>query len=315
MRWVRVLGLMAVAVLFTLGPIGADLTPTPTCGDLDNSGDIDLTDAIYLFEYIFGQQPPLPDPSVADVNCDDKIDISDVTYLLAFVFYGAAEPCADCPLGENHAPIIESFTASDNVLPSSGGTVIITVVATDQDGDVLTYSYSASFGAIVGSGSTVSWVLPANTGSSDIQAVLTVTVSDGEASSTAMLAVTIQGQSGPSGGTLSGTLMLPAGQNGDLSGAKAYIYTSIVDWSTYSPFMFTAATGSGVYVTYSLSNIPAGSYLFDAWKDSDGDLVWSSGDYVGWFGTGSLGAPNLVFLYLATGQSRTIDIYNMILIP
>ena len=97
MRWVRVLGLMVIAVLFTLGPIGADLTPTPICGDLDNSDSIDLADAIHLFEYIFGQQPPLPDPSVADVNCDGKIDISDVTYLLAFIFYGAAEPCADCP--------------------------------------------------------------------------------------------------------------------------------------------------------------------------------------------------------------------------
>jgi len=98
MTWARILGAVTIFLLLSLTSVSADRTPTPTCGDLDNSGAIDLSDAIYLFDYIFGANPPLPEPGVGDVNCDGKIDISDVTYLVAYIFYDGAAPCAECPL-------------------------------------------------------------------------------------------------------------------------------------------------------------------------------------------------------------------------
>jgi subtilisin family serine protease len=66
----------------------------PLRGDVDGSGGIDVSDAVYLCDFIFnsGTTPPL---TVADVNCDLTIDISDVVYLIAYIFAGGQPP--GCP--------------------------------------------------------------------------------------------------------------------------------------------------------------------------------------------------------------------------
>ncbi len=217
MKGIRILWLLAIGLMFTIGPLAADQTPTPTCGDLDNSDSIDLSDAIHLFEYIFGQQPPLPDPSVADVNCDGKIDISDVTYLLAYIFYGGAEPCADCP-PENSTQIV-------------------------------------------------------------------------------------------------GTLTLAAGQSGDLAGTKVYIYKTVTDWNLFNPTMSVVAVGSGSTVTYLIDSVSPGTWFLDAWKSDSGWNFWTSGDIVGWYGSGSLGAPSLSAFSVTPGETKVINVDNMTVIP
>jgi len=66
------------------------------CGDTDNSGGVDISDAVYLIAYIFNGGPA-PDPlSVGDVDCSGGIDISDAVYLIAFIFGGGPAPCAAC---------------------------------------------------------------------------------------------------------------------------------------------------------------------------------------------------------------------------
>jgi hypothetical protein len=63
-------------------------------GDADNSGAIDISDAVYIVSYIFidGSAPvPL---EAGDSNCDSACDISDVVYLLAFIFQGGPAPCS-----------------------------------------------------------------------------------------------------------------------------------------------------------------------------------------------------------------------------
>jgi hypothetical protein len=75
-------------------------------------------------------------------------------------------------------PTIASLVASAEwTLPS--GTLQVTCTASDPDGDDLSYEWSATGGAIPGTGAIVSWTAPQGVGKYDI----TVTVSDGYGSS------------------------------------------------------------------------------------------------------------------------------------
>jgi hypothetical protein len=75
----------------------------PVCFDIlyveymhgDSNGDhfIDISDCIFLIEYIF-QGGPAPDPLMAgDANCDAHVNISDVVFLLNYIFHGGPAPC------------------------------------------------------------------------------------------------------------------------------------------------------------------------------------------------------------------------------
>jgi serine protease AprX len=74
----------------------------------------------------------------------------------------------------NHKPVIRSVTASQKFVKPDED-VTITTVATDQDGDMLGYNYSATSGEFSGTGSEVIWTAPSETGVYDI----TVVVDDG----------------------------------------------------------------------------------------------------------------------------------------
>jgi hypothetical protein len=74
----------------------------------------------------------------------------------------------------NNPPVIESLTTDcPRVKPAGTGT--ITCVASDPDGDELTYTWSAERGTISGEGAIVTWTAPSEYGNY----VITVTVSDG----------------------------------------------------------------------------------------------------------------------------------------
>ncbi len=74
---------------------------------------------------------------------------------------------------QNQDPVISSLVANPvTVLPQSNSTV--TCVASDQDGDTLTYKWEASDGGITGVGNTVTWVAPDREG----WFTITVTVDD-----------------------------------------------------------------------------------------------------------------------------------------
>jgi len=84
----------------------------------------------------------------------------------------------------NHRPAITSLEAPERVLPS--GTCQIVCIASDSDGDDLSYNWSASGGNISSSGSSVNWTAPDSEGFYDI----TVMVTDGR-STEVMKQVTI----------------------------------------------------------------------------------------------------------------------------
>jgi hypothetical protein len=58
------------------------------CGDANANGVVDVTDVLYLINYLFLVPPgPAPKPLAAgDVNCDGVINVSDVLYLINFLF-------------------------------------------------------------------------------------------------------------------------------------------------------------------------------------------------------------------------------------
>lgn len=71
------------------------------CGDVNNSGDVDVDDIVYLINYIFGGGPPSVVMHTADTNCQDGIDVDDAIYLVNYAFLGGPTPCDP---DENNVP-------------------------------------------------------------------------------------------------------------------------------------------------------------------------------------------------------------------
>ncbi len=64
-------------------------------GDATGDGIVDLTDAIYILNYLFRNGSP-PEPYQAgDANCDGSVELSDAVYILNYLFRLGPEP--DCP--------------------------------------------------------------------------------------------------------------------------------------------------------------------------------------------------------------------------
>jgi hypothetical protein len=64
-------------------------------GDADGSGAINVSDAVYLINFIFASgPPPQPELLAGDANCDAAINVSDVVYLINYIFAGGPAPCS-----------------------------------------------------------------------------------------------------------------------------------------------------------------------------------------------------------------------------
>ena len=63
------------------------------CGDCNSDNLVNVSDVIFLINYLFkGGPSPVPLAS-ADVNLDQKVTFSDVVYLINYLFKGGLEPC------------------------------------------------------------------------------------------------------------------------------------------------------------------------------------------------------------------------------
>lgn len=66
------------------------------CGDANYDGSVNVSDAIYIINYVFmGGEAPQPLTSCGDTNQDPGLNISDAVYLINFVFIGGGPP-HDC---------------------------------------------------------------------------------------------------------------------------------------------------------------------------------------------------------------------------
>jgi hypothetical protein len=65
------------------------------CGDANSDGNVNVSDAVHIINFIFiGGDPPDPMDN-GNVNCDGSVNISDAVWIINYVFIGGAEPC-DC---------------------------------------------------------------------------------------------------------------------------------------------------------------------------------------------------------------------------
>ena len=92
---------------------------------------------------------------------------------------GSAQASLTITVGANQSPQISSLVASQSGI-LYGGSTTLTCIATDPDGDVVRYSWSASEGSITGVGNKVTWIAPNKGGNYNI----TVIVSDGKGGET-----------------------------------------------------------------------------------------------------------------------------------
>jgi predicted outer membrane repeat protein len=75
------------------GALGVGCSAIFLCGDADGNQEIDIDDAVYLLDYVFGNgAAPVP-PEAGDADCSGAIDIDDIVYLVNYIFSGGNVPC------------------------------------------------------------------------------------------------------------------------------------------------------------------------------------------------------------------------------
>lgn len=200
----------------------------------------------------------------------------------AAVLLLSAPSCAE---QGNHDPIITRLEAeTDSVIPL--GSVRVTCTASDPDGDVLGYMWSASAGQMSGTGPTVTWTAPSSQGSYNI----TVTVIDGrDGQVTGQLTITVRANAAP-------------------------IITSLV---ADSQWVLPSGT---LHVTCNASD-PDGDKLSYEWSATGGDIS-GKGEVATWTAPQTIGTYNLTVVVadgyggsdtrtlpisVATGQGPTIE--------
>jgi PKD repeat protein len=81
------------------GPIVRVIKFPFICGDANGDEIVNVSDAVYIINYVFvGGDPPDPIES-GDANCDGVCNVSDAVWIINYVFVGGNEPCdtsGDC---------------------------------------------------------------------------------------------------------------------------------------------------------------------------------------------------------------------------
>jgi len=63
-------------------------------GDANGDNTVDLSDAVYLVNYVFKDGAAPSRASAADANCDDVLNLADAVFLIAYIFHSGPPPCA-----------------------------------------------------------------------------------------------------------------------------------------------------------------------------------------------------------------------------
>ncbi len=66
-------------------------------GDANNTGTVNISDAVFLVGYIWAGGAGPAHPYLGDANCSGEISISDAVYIIIFIFDHGPAPCTPCP--------------------------------------------------------------------------------------------------------------------------------------------------------------------------------------------------------------------------
>jgi len=88
------------------------------CGDADGSGQIDIADMVYLFNYIISHGPAPVDPAMVNMDRCDEADMVDIAALANYLFGGGDELV--CEGTGNCTPTTAGFITLDQVSGQAG---------------------------------------------------------------------------------------------------------------------------------------------------------------------------------------------------
>jgi hypothetical protein len=69
------------------------------CGDVNDDGQMNIADLVYMIDWLYMGGPAPPDPSAAEVDLCNSTDIADIGYLVNYIYRDGPAPCAgsaDC---------------------------------------------------------------------------------------------------------------------------------------------------------------------------------------------------------------------------
>lgn len=92
MRMPKSLFLAAIVFLFLHAISRADHLCTQLRGDVNLSGGINLTDVVYLNNYLFSGGPAPPCLDAADADSSGGLSLSDPVFLVNYLFNGGPAP-------------------------------------------------------------------------------------------------------------------------------------------------------------------------------------------------------------------------------
>ncbi len=73
--------------------VSLEITQSYICGDANSDGNVNVSDAVYIINYIFiGGNPPDP-LEAGEVNCDGNVNVSDAVWIINYIFIGGKAPC------------------------------------------------------------------------------------------------------------------------------------------------------------------------------------------------------------------------------
>jgi hypothetical protein len=102
---------MATAFLAVLLLAGINDGDIIARGDVNDSGAVDASDAIYLNSFLYSGGPAPPCRNQADANHDGLLDVSDSIFILAWLYSGGPAPPSPGPFAS---------TCSQSTLPVLG---------------------------------------------------------------------------------------------------------------------------------------------------------------------------------------------------
>lgn len=236
---------------------------------------------------------------IPEINNDMQslVKLCSISLLLFIVVAGCKK------VEENNPPVITSVTLNPEAV-TPGSSVIVEVKATDNDGDLIIYTYMPSAGTIFGTGSSVSWLAPDTAGIYP----LIIKASD-ESGDYSIDSVSLVVSDIITPTELQGAATFPVGVTGDLSNSRVSLYASLADRIAGFP-QKSMITGSGSFsiVNFTMQEIIPGDYYIDVWKDNDNSLTYSNGDFLGWYGSGDLLNPQLNKVSIIEGHTTHVNI-------
>ncbi|MBK7028980.1 MAG: hypothetical protein IPH45_07135 [Bacteroidales bacterium] len=207
------------------------------------------------------------------------IAIASLVLISVFSFSGCKEEVETIP-------VIDWVKVTPDTI-TSGGIALVVTNAYDEDGDELVYSFTTTGGVITGYGDSVYWLAPLNGGK--YNAIVRVTDPSGNQTIDSVSIFVL-----PSGKTeITGTASFPAGINQDLSEARVRLFTSLANRAAGISSDSVNVFGFGSIVSFRFPAVTPGVYYLDVWKDMDNSITISSGDFLGWYGSGTFAAPDL----------------------